>query len=456
LNRDGPSLAAYLEEVVQPALFEKLDAVFPEFGWRRTAGGWVATNRVFTKERFGVRPDRVICHRPFGFLIHGGPAQTWCAYLHGGAPPQGRAFRDTVAALAARADVPSPGSPTASRRCERRSEVLERLLQAAHRRLLEGTDPAVQEARAALEQRGLGQETWRAFELGLTPSIEVDTDLAQAELHALGLTDAHWANRIVGPWRNAHGELAAIFGRRLGGPGPKYLCSRGRRPPLFGLPLPNPSPALVLVEGLFDAVALRSIGIRNAVAVGGTTIPEEAWTLLAHHGCRDLTLWFDSDAAGQAALLHAVHGAARAFQGGPQLFVIHPGEARRVFGSRTRRKVDPNGVVLARGRGGALALLAKRWPARIYAAVRGLEEDLDQALLGSLSASEWDLNSILRDIHHLSEESKEISLDSRKADALLEGCLEVGRTLRRAGAPAAHVAAELAPRLERLAREARS
>ena len=28
------SLVAYLEEVVQPALFEKLDAAFPEFGWR--------------------------------------------------------------------------------------------------------------------------------------------------------------------------------------------------------------------------------------------------------------------------------------------------------------------------------------------------------------------------------------------------------------------------------------
>jgi hypothetical protein len=29
------------------------------------------------------------------------------------------------------------------------------------------------------------------------------------------------------------------------GPGPQYLCSRGRRPPLFGLPLPDSSPAIV-------------------------------------------------------------------------------------------------------------------------------------------------------------------------------------------------------------------
>jgi len=448
------SLVAYLEEVVQPALFEKLDLAFPEFAWRRTPTGWVATNRAFTKERFGVRADRVICHRPFGFLIHGGRPQTWCAYVHGGPRPRGQAFRRAVAALAARAGVAPPGEATAPARRDPRPEVLERLLRAAHHRLVASADPEAEKARAALQRRGLGADAWAELELGLTPPVELDTEAAQAALHALGLTHAHWANRIVGPWRDGRGEVTAVFGRRLEGPGPKYLCSRGPRPPLFGLPLPDPSPAVILVEGLFDALALRAAGLQNVVAAGGVQVSESAWRLLETLGCRDLTLWLDTDAPGQKALLEAIQAGTRVLPGGSQLFVVHPDEARRALGPRTRRKVDPNAVVAAGGRRAALELLAKRWPARIYAALRGAEEDLDQALLGSLRTPDWDLESILRKLPHLSAEAREIATGARGSDALLEGCLEAGRALRRAGVPAAHVATELASRLAQLAREA--
>ena len=455
MRTERPSLVAYLEEVVQPALFEKLDAAFPEFGWRRTSAGWVATNRSFTKERFGVRPDRVICHRPFGFLIHGGRGHTWCAYVQGGTPPQGRAFRDSVAALAARAGVAPPGDFAPPRRRDERTEILARFLEAAHRRLIGADDPDARRARAALERRGLGQDTWDAFEIGLVPPVGGDAGLAPSQLRLVGLADTHWANRIVGAWRDASGKLVAIFGRRLRGGGPKYLCSTGPRPPLFGLPLPAPAPALVLVEGLFDALALRAGGVRNVVAAAGTTISQSAWCALEALGCRDLTLWFDSDQPGRKALLQAIQGGPSASEDRPQLFAIHPDEAWRLAGAPARRKVDPNSVVLANGRRGVLELLARRWPARIYAALNGAEEDLDQALLSSLGATEWDLESVLRNVPYLSGDAREIALSVRECDALLEGCLESGRALRRAGVPPAHIARELAPRLAQLARESR-
>jgi len=453
LTTHRPSLVDYLEEVVQPALFEKLDAAFPDFGWRRTAAGWVATNRAFTKERFGVRPDRVICHRPFGFLIHGERPQTWCAYVHGGTPPQGRAFREAVAALAARAGVAPPGDSAPERVRDERAEVLAHFVETARRRLVDADDPDVHRARAALERRGLGHETWAEFELGLAPPVGGVAGVDLSDLRAVGLADAHWANRIVGPWRGSSGELAAVFGRRLRGGGPKYLCSTGPRPPLFGLPLPAPAPALVLAEGIFDALALRAAGVRNVVAAAGTTISQGAWSALEALGCRDLTLWFDSDAPGRKALLHAIQGAPSVGEGRAQLFVIHPDGARRL-GAAAPRKVDPNSVVLVAGRRGVLELLARRWPARIYAALNSAEEDLDQALLGSLGATGWDLEPILEESSHLSGDAREIAIQVRESDALLEGCLESGMALRRAGVPAAHVAAELAPRLAQLAREA--
>ena len=455
MSDEGASIVAYLERVVQPALFEKLDAAFPEFGWRRTRSGWVATNRAFTKERFGVRPDRVICHRPFGFLIHGGSARTWCAYVHGGTPPQGRAFREVVVVLAARAGVAPPGeAPAEHDGDQRRREILGGVLEAAHHRLLDRDDPEARKARAVLERRGLGRDTWDEFELGLTPSRPARSE--RVELRELGLGAALWANRIVGPWRDSRGGLVALFGRRLQGAGPKYVCSGGRRPPLFGLPLPERAPALIAVEGLFDALALRAAGIGNVIATAGTAISRDAWSCLTNLGCRDLTLWFDSDAAGQAAMLRAILGAARAAEAAPELFVIHPRDAVRVAGAGSSGKVDPNSVVLARGRRGVLELLARRWPARIYTALCGAKKDVDQALMGSLGAAGWDLRSLLGEIAGLTEDARDIARTARDADRLLEGCLESGRALRRAGVPAAHVAAELASRLARLAREAGS
>src|SRR6478672_5354218 len=69
----------FYTEVVLPALAERLDSAFPEFGWKRDARGWVATNEEMTHRALGVRADRVVAHgdAPPGFLVHGGPMVRW-------------------------------------------------------------------------------------------------------------------------------------------------------------------------------------------------------------------------------------------------------------------------------------------------------------------------------------------------------------------------------------------
>ena len=49
------SLVDFYEERVLPALFDRLDVAFPEFGWKQTSRGWVATNREHTKTLTGAR-----------------------------------------------------------------------------------------------------------------------------------------------------------------------------------------------------------------------------------------------------------------------------------------------------------------------------------------------------------------------------------------------------------------
>lgn len=88
-------------EVVLPALADRLDQAFPEFGWRRDRDGWVATNEEHTHICLGVRAERVVAHGPApqGFLVHGGDATLWTAYVNG------RRFIETC----------SPGWPGAKR-----------------------------------------------------------------------------------------------------------------------------------------------------------------------------------------------------------------------------------------------------------------------------------------------------------------------------------------------------
>src|SRR5918999_3628641 len=99
------SIVDFYTDVVLPALAERLDAAFPEFGWRRDARGWVATNEEMTHRALGVRAERVVAHGPAprGFLVHGGEPMLWTAYVNGGHVPRGGDFVSAVRGPAERA-----------------------------------------------------------------------------------------------------------------------------------------------------------------------------------------------------------------------------------------------------------------------------------------------------------------------------------------------------------------
>src|SRR3954454_5469154 len=101
------SVVDYYTDVVLPALAERLDVAFPEFGWRRDARGWIATNEETTHRVLGVRAERVVAHGPAprGFLVHGAEATLWTAYVSGGGVPRGEIFNRAVLDLAQRAGV---------------------------------------------------------------------------------------------------------------------------------------------------------------------------------------------------------------------------------------------------------------------------------------------------------------------------------------------------------------
>lgn len=115
-SASGVSPVEYFDQVVLPAVFERVDQVFPEFGFVGDGrGGWVAKGSGSKGEHgpLGTRCDRVHVRRlrsgdvPAGFGVHGGAPVPFTAWVLGQSvgSPRGAEFLRAAAELARRAGV---------------------------------------------------------------------------------------------------------------------------------------------------------------------------------------------------------------------------------------------------------------------------------------------------------------------------------------------------------------
>lgn len=359
----------FYEETVLPALAAHLDSVFPEFGWRRDARGWVATNQEMTHRALGVRADRVVAHgdAPAGFLVHGGEPVLWTAYANGGVVPRGREFLDVVQDLARRAGV-ERDLPDRSEVVDRRQALLAAYFEMCEAELLaERAGPA----RRYLESRGL-EIGDAGLGLGVAPpkgealgALDA-AGFTEPEIAAAGLlADRRWGGRVVGAWRTANGGIGTLWARtpdHFAKQDAKYLYLQGA--PRTGLPpygfgdLRSESPEvrreIVLVEGLLDVHQLRSHGMRNVAAIGGTSAPPALFEGMARRGVESVVLAFDNDDAGRTATVRAVEASCRA-TASPDVTVLDPA---RLAGAK-----DPDAFVRENGLEAFRTLLDDRAPA---------------------------------------------------------------------------------------------
>jgi DNA primase len=357
----------FYTESVLPALAERLDEALPEFGWRRDARGWVATNQEHTHSLFGVRADRVVAHGPAprGFLIHGGNATLWTVYLNGGTSPRGADFVRVVGELARRAGV-DPTPIEQSERPDRRAQLLDRFAELCHDELLGSRGSR---ARDYLQHRGLPSDAIAHADLGVVPeTMQTRTALRRAgfraaEVETSGVcADSRWPGRLCGPWRTASGRPGTIWTRSIDAncaAAARYLYLRGASRthlPPYGLSKVLSGPRsvrsdLVLVEGVFDLLQLRGHGIDNCAALGGAAINPRTFEQLIRLGVERVTLCLDRDAAGRAASARAVENAARAGRS-PAVSVVDP--------ERLAPAKDPDEVIRTTGVSAWDAVLATR------------------------------------------------------------------------------------------------
>lgn len=200
-------------------------------------------------------------------------------------------------------------------------------------------------ARAYLAERGLGEETLRAFGVGYAPSAW-DTVLLRGqragfkveELRAVGLAQRgrsggeydRFRERIMFPIRDRRGRTLGFGGRAMRpDQGAKYVNTAEtdffhKSQMLYGIDLAKEAIAksgrVVVVEGYTDVLALHQAGVAEAVGVMGTAITSEQVDQLgvsteqmaALSGMVDeVVLALDADSAGQEAMLRAQQAASK-------------------------------------------------------------------------------------------------------------------------------------------------
>ena len=269
---------------------------------------------------FSVSPDKQIFHC-FG-CGQGGNVVSFISKI------EGIGFKEAIEVLAEKANIVLPKSDNNadSRKEELKAKVYKVnsfAMDFYHKKLYEPSSKIAQEY---VKSRKLNQETLESFKIGFSGKFD---ELYQAlkkegfqdpEILESGLVNKNengtyidrYRNRLMIPILDERNRVIAFGGRVLDDSKPKYInspenivYSKGRN--LFGLNVAKKGDTkkLLIVEGYMDAISLHQRGITNVVAALGTALTTQQGWLLRKH-TEQVILGFDSDGAGQTAVLRAM------------------------------------------------------------------------------------------------------------------------------------------------------
>lgn len=269
---------------------------------------------------FSVSPDKQIFHC-FGCGV-GGNVFTFVSKI------EGISFKEAVENLAERANIKIPVvlNNENTHLEELKSKVIKVNDYTAdyyHKRLYKPESKAGQNY---VKQRKLTNETLEVYNLGFSGNFDElyralrKEGFQDEEILESGLVNKNdngkyidrYRNRFMIPILDVRNRVIAFGGRVLDDSKPKYInspenvvYSKGKH--LFGLNVAKKSDTrkLLIVEGYMDAISLHQRGITNVVASLGTALTtNQGWLL--RKNAEQVILGFDSDGAGQTAIMRAM------------------------------------------------------------------------------------------------------------------------------------------------------
>ena len=180
-----------------------------------------------------------------------------------------------------------------------------------------------------LNERGVSEASRKKFGLVYAPNDwsaltnALSKDFSKEDILRSGLVTESKKNnklydrfrgRVMFPIINLAKKIVGFGGRTVTGDDAKYLNSpdteifdKGRN--LYGLNFAKPfvrNGNLIICEGYMDAIALYQAGFKNSAAVLGTALTKNCAAALRNLSLESVTLLFDSDAAGKAAVNRSI------------------------------------------------------------------------------------------------------------------------------------------------------
>lgn len=349
-------LTQFYEELLYPALFDRLPEAFPEFGFKINpgGGGYVSTtNRRFT-HRDGKNTGQVYAfsNNPRRLFDWSESPNSITIFDYLQQRDSLSATWDVIHTLARLAGVEIPRqNPEASARLGallRKAEILEAIFDFSRGCLQAKDNLYAKSEEAEAYRRYLTEE--RGYKVGeiLRPKDQSSQDRpvievgylphrAAARLHLQGLQDENGnpryspeeigeaievlgktigeeGYRLLIPFRRPSGTIAGFISRNIrfkleeAASRPKYVYSPGldKGGLLFNLQALKPKEPVVIVEGVFDALNATVKGLPNIVALGGVSLNEKQVQLLQRSRVKRVILLLDSDSAGQKGTKGAV------------------------------------------------------------------------------------------------------------------------------------------------------
>ena len=163
-------------------------------------------------------------------------------------------------------------------------------------------------AQAYLEERGLEDaELQEAFGLGfcdgsLLHAVPKSGDTREALIDLGILNDKgkeHFLGCVVVPLEHPELGIVGLYGRRISKQARvHHLYLPGPKRGILNWPSLNDTKTVYLCEGVFDALSLWAVGVRNVSCLYGSTMPTDLERHLRASAVRELRLCLDEDRAG--------------------------------------------------------------------------------------------------------------------------------------------------------------
>jgi len=244
-------------------------------------------------------------------------------------------FMDAVRRLAERAKIPlefenTPGAQESRHLKSQLEDIHEQLTQRWQNCL--ANEAAGHLARDYLAKRGVSDEAIKLFQIGAAPELWDDTvnwaksknfDLATVEQAGLiikkeetGRYYDRFRGRLMFPICNELGRVVGFSGRVLSGDEKTAKYVNSPETPIFTkskifFGLDKSKRAIldagyaIICEGQLDLIACFTNGIQNIVAPQGTAFTDQHARILKRY-CNEVVLCFDSDNAGQNAIVRSL------------------------------------------------------------------------------------------------------------------------------------------------------